>query len=176
MQNDWPWYTTVDSSEDVAQGDFLEDYPVLIPQALPEPGGRIAADVRQYSVVVLTQSCDLALAKVDSVLICPYYNYRIFADRNPTYGSKKGVERLRRGAVFGYHLLSQCEIDGFCSEGFVVDFRRVFSTPFQQLMKFARQQDSRLRLLPPYRERLSQAFAVSLMRVAMEQDIDIELG
>jgi len=42
---------------------------------------------------------------------------------------------------------------------------------FDFLINFAKQKDQRLRLLPPYREHLSQAFARFFMRVGLPSDI-----
>jgi hypothetical protein len=48
----------------------------------------------------------------------------------------------------------------------VVDFRNVFSLPFDFLKSYCAEGE-RLRLLPPYREHLSQAFARFFMRVGL---------
>lgn len=47
----------------------------------------------------------------------------------------------------------------------VVDFRRVSALPLKSLRTRVLTQQRRLRLLPPYREHLSQAFARFFMRV-----------
>ena len=87
------------------------------------------------------------------------------------FKSRKGKEALRQGNVPGYHLLNKCEIDGFETEYLVVDFRSVYSVPFAFLVELARKKGKRLRLLPPYREHLSQAFARFFMRVGLPVDI-----
>jgi hypothetical protein len=53
----------------------------------------------------------------------------------------------------------------------IVDFRRVFSLPLTFVRQRAPRTGDRLRLLPPYREHLSQAFARYFMRVGLPQDI-----
>jgi hypothetical protein len=78
---------------------------------------------------------------------------------------------LRRGNVPGYHLLNKCEIDGFKTDYLVVDFRTVYSVPFDFILNLAMKRGRRLRLLPPYREHLSQAFARFFMRVGLPVDI-----
>jgi hypothetical protein len=52
-----------------------------------------------------------------------------------------------------------------------VDFRRVFSLPLGFMRGLATAQGNRLRLLPPYREHLSQSFARFFMRVGLPEDI-----
>jgi hypothetical protein len=53
----------------------------------------------------------------------------------------------------------------------IVDFRRVYSLPLTFLRSRAGRTGERLRLLPPYREHMSQAFARYFMRVGLPQDI-----
>jgi hypothetical protein len=80
-------------------------------------------------------------------------------------------ESLRRGYLPGYHLLNKCEIDGFQTDYLIVDFRNVYSVPFDFIVELAKKRGKRLRLLPPYREHLSQAFARFFMRVGLPVDI-----
>ena len=63
-----------------------------------------------------------------------------------------------------------CLLDSLC-EVRVVDFRRVYSLPVTFLRRRATQCGNRIRLLPPYREHLSQAFARFFMRVGFPVDI-----
>ena len=59
------------------------------------------------------------------------------------------------------------------TETTVVDFHEVFSLPVHFLeLWLSRGGNRRLRLLPPYREHLSQAFARFFMRVGLPVDID----
>jgi hypothetical protein len=55
----------------------------------------------------------------------------------------------------------------------IVDFGRVFSLPMEYVQRHAENQGSRLRLRPPYREHLSQAFARFFMRVGLPQNIEL---
>jgi hypothetical protein len=83
----------------------------------------------------------------------------------------RGLEDARRGNLPGYHLLAACDLPGFVRELRIVDFRRVYSLPLTFVRQRAARGGDRLRLLPPYREHLSQAFARSFMRVGLPQDI-----
>jgi len=67
--------------------------------------------------------------------------------KSPFFKSSNGKEELRRGNVAGYHVS--------------IDF----------LIDLIKKKDKRLRLLPPYREHLSQAFARFFMRVGLPVDI-----
>ncbi len=88
-----------------------------------------------------------------------------------SFRTQGGKESLRQGRIVGYHLLNKCEISGFERDYQVVDFRSVYSVPFDFILELARMRGERLRLLPPYREHLSQAFARFFMRVGLPVDI-----
>jgi len=55
-----------------------------------------------------------------------------------------------------------------------VDFHRIYTVPKAYLKQIALNNKFRIRLLPPYREHLSQAFARYFMRVGLPVDIDRE--
>jgi len=88
---------------------------------------------------------------------------------------------LRKGEIIGYHMLNKCELDGlsercnlsrFVGEYLIVDFRNTVSFPLNLLIEGAKKRkESRMRLLPPYREHLSQAYARFIMRVGLPKDI-----
>ncbi len=119
----------------------------------------------------MSQSCDLVQNKLELVLVCPIWSLSEFENKNPSYKGPKMKESLRRGYLPGYHLLNRCEIDGFKTDYLVVDFRNIYSVPFDFLVELSKKRGNRLRLLPPYREHLSQAFARFFMRVGLPVDI-----
>lgn len=109
--------------------------------------------------------------KLDLVLVCPLWSLEEFGKANGYFKSTDGKEQLRRGNIPGYHLVAPCEIQDWKREIRVVDFRTVFALPFEFLKKFVAESPKRLRLLPPYREHLSQAFARFFMRVGLPAEI-----
>ncbi|MEW5830554.1 MAG: hypothetical protein AB1846_16815, partial [Chloroflexota bacterium] len=90
---------------------------------------------------------------------------------NDFYRSKNGKESLRKGNQPGYHLINECDLEGFEQEFRVVDFRNVYGIPYDMLVEISKERERRVRLLPPYREHLSQAFARFFMRVGLPTDI-----
>lgn len=166
---EYPWYEVVNSDEALMQGDFIKRCPVVVPPS--EISENVEVKIIEYDVVIMSQSCDLVQRKLDLVLVCPIWSLSEFEKRSDFFKSKEGKEALRRGNVPGYHLLNKCEIKGFETEYLVVDFRSVYSVPFDFLLELAQKRGSRLRLLPPYREHLSQAFARFFMRVGLPVDI-----
>lgn len=166
---EYPWYEVVSGENDLMQGDFIKDCPVVIPPS--EISDNIEVRIINYDVVIMSQSCDLVQRELDLVLVCPIWPLSEFEKRSDFFKSRKGKEVLRQGNVPGYHLLNKCKIDGFETEYLVVDFRSVYSVPFDFLVELTKKRDKRLRLLPPYREHLSQAFARFFMRVGLPVDI-----
>lgn len=172
MGEEYPWYHIVQRSEPLLQGDFISSCPIVIPPSTIEEGRTVQADVREYHVIVMSQSCDLVEKKIDLVLVCPTWLLKELGERSDFFRSTKGKEELRRGNVPGYHLLNRCEINGFRTEDYLaVDFRSVYGLPYQFIDSLAKKRERRLRLLPPYREHLSQAFARFFMRVGLPVDI-----
>lgn len=167
--NKYPWYDVVSGEDDLMQGDFIKDCPVVIPPS--EITDDIQVRIMNYDVVIMSQSCDLVQRKLALVLVCPIWPLSEFEKRSDFFKSRKGKEALRQGNVPGYHLLNKCEIDRFETEYLVVDFRSVYSVPFDFLTELSQKSDKRIRLLPPYREHLSQAFARFFMRVGLPVDI-----
>ena len=171
---EYPWYQLVDGDQ-LEQGDILEGYPVFSPAAdLPhnfdegenqEPD----FDYAHMDLVVMTQSCDLAQEKAPEVLLCPVWKRSDYNEGEFTNPS--GWEKARKGMFPAYHVLNRCSLDGFDREHRVVDFRHVYTLPFQFVQARARNSGQRIRLMPPYREHLAQAFARFFMRVGLPVDI-----
>ncbi|MFH1562825.1 MAG: hypothetical protein ABIF11_05345 [Nitrospirota bacterium] len=165
----YPWHEVVNREEELMQGDFIKECPVVIPPL--EISDEVDIRIVNYDVVIMSQSCDLVQRKLDLVLVCPIWSLSKFEERNDFFKSRNGKEALRQGNVLGYHLLNKCEIDGFETEYLVVDFRNVYSVPLDFIIELVKKRGERLRLLPPYREHLSQAFARFFMRVGLPVDI-----
>lgn len=169
MGIEYPWYDVVGNNEDLLQGDFIKECPVIIPPS--EISDEVEVCVVNYNVVVMSQSCDLIQKKLDLVLVCPVWPLSEFEKRSDFFKSREGKEALRQGNTPGYHLLNKCKMHGFKTDHQVVDFRAVYSVPFDFIVNLAISRGKRLRLLPPYREHLSQAFARFFMRVGLPVDI-----
>ncbi len=180
----YPWYESLQNSDEIRQGDFIPECPIIIP-----PTNFNLADVNEndsvhedevvvkvLDAVVVSQSCDLENDKIEIVLVCPYYplNY-FFENQHESDRSGKGRDRklaaLKQGNIPGYHLLNRDETNGIASF-LVVDFRNVYGVNFSFLKGHAAKMNRRQRLLPPYREHLSQAFARFFMRVGLPSDIE----
>jgi hypothetical protein len=166
-----PWYTLAQCNDPIQQGDFINQCPVSIPSSGYGPDEDVDTVIEEYKVVVMSQSCDLVNEKLHLVLVCPHYFLEDFAAIHESFKSKKIKEKLRRGDLPGYHLLNKYEVDGIETDFIVVDFYSVYSVPYTLIRDLAQSSGKRLRLIPPYREHLSQAFARFFMRVGLPVDI-----
>lgn len=81
----------------------------------------------------------------------------------------KIIDKIRRGYQPAYHLLNKEPVAGLSYS--IVDFHCIHTVPKAYLQELARSQEPRIRLRPPYREHLAQAFARYFMRVGLPADI-----
>jgi hypothetical protein len=165
----YPWYG-IASGVDVQQGDILRDCPVFSPpQNLDNNGfGEVLRTLRD--VIVMTQSCDLANGRSNpDVLLCGLFQ-RSQIPNDHRLANPSNLEIVRKGGMPAFHLLAPSDLDQFPRELTIVDFRSLFSLPFEFVRRKA-SQNLHLRLLPPYREHLSQAFARYFMRVGLPVDL-----
>lgn len=171
-QPSYPWYGSINGDE-IQQGDILEDAPVFLPPENLVENNPESVKFRWESrdVIIMSQTCDLVKGreKVDEVLLCAVWDRsELNEDRNLSTAS--GMEKARRGQFPAVHVLAECKLSGLEREVRVVDFHRVYTLPLGFTRRLAAKQE-RIRLLPPYREHLAQAFARFFMRVGLPVDI-----
>ena len=172
------WYDSIDGGS-LEQGDILFKFQIVVPSPEASVGttDQLALEVKTFDVVVMTQTCDIENEKVKSVLLCPCWDLWQFVDAAKEHGENWGGdlrEALRRGNLPGYHLINEASQDGIRVGLLVVDFHEVYTAPTNQVKEFVRGAGKRLRLRPPYREHLAQAFARFFMRVGLPVDIPKE--
>jgi hypothetical protein len=168
----YPWYQAV-RGRSLEQGDLFEKCPVFLPPDNLAEGTPATADFRweERDLIVLSQSCDLVEGreKVTDVLLCAVWQRTEITTGH--LATPKGMEEARRGNLPGFHVLAACILPNLEREVRLVDFRRVYSLPINFLRRRAELVGERIRLLPPYREHLAQAFARFFMRVGLPVDI-----
>jgi len=168
----YPWYALT-SGENLEQGDILESCTVFLPpDELVRGESAIGAfEAEERDLIILSQSCDLVTGreKVSEVVCCASWEINQYSSGH--LGTAKGLEEVRRGILPSYHMIAASKLDGFERETRIVDFRQFFSIPLAIVRREALHADNRLRLLPPYREHLAQAFARYFMRIGLPLDI-----
>jgi hypothetical protein len=156
----------------IEQGDLLQGFDVLVPLAAASDTDEIEVEWHRFNLVVMTQTCDIEHGKVRSLLLCPWWDLWDFIDAATAKGENWGREvreNLRRGNIPGYHLLNEADQGGIGIG--LVDFHEVYSAPTPRVREFLKGRRHHLRLCPPYREHLAQAFARFFMRVGLPVDI-----
>lgn len=115
----------------------------------------------------MTQSCDLANEKVTEVLLCGHWDLQQATAYDRTLADKGKRRQILNGQVYRYTFLADSQHPERPMGVRIVDFGYVFTLPKLIVRQLARMQGKRLRLCPPYREHLAQAFARFFMRVGL---------
>jgi hypothetical protein len=168
----YEWYEVVNGAS-LQQGDFFYKCPVVVPVANPIERN-VDVKVIESDVVIMSQSCDLERGKVEIVLVCPFIALSEARKHNSQhFSSAKWLKGVRQGKEPGYHLLNEITLQGHEQEPVIVDFRNVYGVPFEYFQTLLEDSVPRIRLLPPYKEHLSQAFARFFMRVGLPVPVNI---
>lgn len=166
----YPWYERIEAGNELNQGDILFACPIIqIDESAqwPLPSSGIPLSSQEGDVIVMTQTCDLANEKTRNVIVC-----RHSAVTELGFGKSRQKEIIR--GLRPREAMLESSSGEFVMERRVVDLGEIYSLPIEFVRKLAASQTPRLRLLPPYREHLSQAFARFFMRVGLPQDIRLD--
>lgn len=126
----------------------------------------IEPDIKKVNLIIMTQSCDLAKEETEQVLLSSF-----FPASNSGY--KKEIDNIRKGRRPPLCLIEasdNVDINLPSFERQVIDFRQVYALPKKYILEFIRNKTI-VRLLPPYREFVAQAFARFFMRVGLPKDL-----
>lgn len=179
------WYEELKNGDmSIEQGDLLQACPVVLPPQTIVPGTVCQVAVREYNVVILTQSCDLLQGKAESITVSPYFTLSELVKTNSDFQKAQATgnaEKVRSwlnnqakvfaaGKQLGYHILDKNTDVGF-PEHLVVALRKTYNLDIGYVKSIIGKQTRRVRLLPPYREQLSQSFATLYMRVGLPSNI-----
>lgn len=172
------WYAVVDYNTPFEQGDFLDNFPISIPDLSQKnvaegEGIQVNGDLKIFDVIVMTQSCDLQkFQPSDPVTLCIRQELKLAQWNGQSLNNASKWVQLRKGLIEGVHLLSDYNRRGYIFGYQVVDLRRIVSVPLSYLRQFVEsKKQKRVRLMPPYREHLAQAFARQFMRVGLPIDL-----
>jgi len=168
--NEYNWYSDISKDDDLEQGDVIENCNVIMPNEKSYEAilndDILDVPVEKIDGIVLSQSCDISNDKIDSIILCPILPLR----QIKKFEDKREREILRRGNSPAYHLLNKFGTKTLEEDYYVVDFHHIYSVPKKFIETLVKSQ-TRKRLLPPYREHLSQSFARYFMRVGLPSSI-----
>jgi hypothetical protein len=186
------WYQEVAPEVPLTQGDLLRGCPIMRwdVEATPEqfegdnPQEMLVAE--EVDCIVMSQACDLEHGHIREVILCPAYplsEYRTLwqedqrsRNQNPTDKNwRNHLDDIQDGKIWNLAMINErspADEGSIQIEIQIVDFHEIRSVPRAFVENWAaRIGGRRLRLLPPYREHLSQAFARYFMRVGLPIDI-----
>lgn len=196
--NNFKWYKELNDEENITQGDIIRGLPIIKTNNYDQVVKKylLKEDLTDFELeneielgdyVVLTQPCDLANIKpaMDNIILCRIYDVN---EAKVATKDNKGeiVEvKLSKGRLSEYvdgrspqfYVLNRTEdftpgVEGSGMDFHVVNFNSIEKVPINVLQEFIKYTPKRLRLLPPYREHLAQAFAKYFMRIGLPSNID----
>jgi hypothetical protein len=173
---EYKWYDDVSTCSFIEQGDIIENCNIIIAneqhyQAMMEnKENKEPLDIKEINGIVLSQSCDIQNEKIDSIILCPIWSLEKFINKGGYFKSSEAREDLRQGKFPQYHLLQRFESKELPNDFYFVDFNRIYSVP-KKFIEASLKNKPHKRLLPPYKEHLSQSFARYFMRVGLPIDI-----
>lgn len=157
-----------DEGDALTQGDVIDDCP-LVGLDLSSAAFSLSDPSTMWwaaRVIVLTQACDLAQTKGDSVLVAPVvYDAQGLVDAG-VLKSSLIRDQMRRHLVYGWYFLPASSTS--IAES-LANLRDVHSVPRTVLEQLAARGKRPARLASPYREHLAQHFAVTYMRIALPE-------
>lgn len=182
------WYSRADASESLTQGDLIPDCPVLVwnEQVTTTDTAESltsASEIQRADLVVMTQACDLEQGKVKNAILCPHLSLDQYREGWEARRRKQGQVPTEKawasefssvcsGFRWNLAMLNEGRVEDLVTDHRVVEFHEVFSIPRGFLESLLRGRGRpRLRLRPPYREHLSQAFARCFMRVGLPIEV-----
>jgi hypothetical protein len=189
-----PWYESVQSDVPLTQGDIILQCPILQWQSNPDfsklkiaDQGQSIKNVIDYikaDVIVMTQACDLSNNKVNNVILCPHISLDEYKEelgnkakaQNQELNAKawkKECNHIKDGYKWNLSMINSSDLPDIVMAHRIVDFSDIYTLPRYFLEAILKSQNApRLRLLPPYREHLSQAFARYFMRVGLPNGVE----
>ncbi len=177
---DYPWFELIDSTNEITQGDIIKDCPVpILNECMRENKNQILeAEIETVDGIIMTQACDIANNKVDNIVLCSITSKEDFEYQMTMVGKtpkeiKRNIESIIKGQQNAYHIINQYKTEKFSQDYYIINFKDVFCIPIGLAKSIAQSNGKRLRLCPPYREHLSQAFARYFMRVGLPINIHV---
>jgi len=166
MDSNYPWYEVV-TDKSLEQGDILEDFNILRP--VP---GKALVQPETYTLILMTQSCDVP--DIEHCVFCPVWTREEMEKDAPDLFKDGLIGHLKKGRVEGLYAINECDIESAKKPWRIVHFQRVLEVEKAVVKEYLDKEESHLRLLPPYREHLSQHFARFFMRVALPKPLSIK--
>lgn len=186
------WYSIINGESDITQGDIIINFPIIRIKNYADISKIDLENIRSFKAkygieysdfIVLTQPCEIAQKKVDlrDIILCGIHDVDDYVKKSKC-GKGKLCEIID-GKRPQFYMLNKCDKFNYKDTIFtmdkfnfhIVDFSLIERIPLEVLQDYVKKAPKRLRLLPPYREHLSQAFAKYFMRIGLPSNINKDL-
>ena len=178
---EYPWFELQENSADITQGDIIKGCPVPILKEfdISEEWQNVKAEIVTIDGIVLTQACDIVNKKVKNIILCAITSKSEFEVTQRSFRKsekeiRKSIEGIIKGQQNAYHIINNYKSEKFSQDYYIINFKEIFSVPVDVARAIAEKNGKRLRLCPPYREHLSQAFARYFIRVGLPINIRMD--
>jgi len=174
-----PTYELV-HDESIMQGDIIFDMPVPFITEVPKfpivKGQKLPTEILSYNAILISQSCDLELSKIDSVLVAELIDWPLQEMQQKIGKNNKDWIKTRKeiaqGKRPGYSLLPPHESNPKLPWT-VVQYKNIRTVNLSYLKSYIKSTGcTRLRVSSPLREYLSQSVGFFFMRVGLPDSID----
>jgi hypothetical protein len=157
-------YSPVAPDTALDQGDLIEDWTVVLVQALPPGREDVPVAYDRRRVVVLTQTCDLANDKTVVATVAEVLDAQFFIDSGILKPADiKGP--LRSGRIWGLYFLPADASFGLPE--MIADFRRLHTARIDLLRTHCLAGNRPCRIQSLYREHLAKHFADTFSRIGL---------
>lgn len=177
--HEYPWFEKIKDSCELSQGDIIKNCPIPMLKYGDSivTGETFESEIVLVDGIVMTQACDIANNNVENIIICGIVSKEDFEKSLIESGKnskqrKQAIEGICKGQQNAFHMINNYISEDFIQDYYVINFKQIYSLPLEYAKKLAKDNGTRLRLCPPYREHLSQAFARYFMRVGLPININ----
>lgn len=177
MPENYAWYKVIRANNDLQQGDIFFNFPIYIPRTstpaeLEQKGQNATVDEKTANVIIMSQSCDLLKMRSTvntPVIVCPLFSVKEQVEQGKM--RSEDWEPLVKEEIVSARIIKSSEHRSHTFGFQKVLLKQVYTVPYKFLKTFSDSYGTRVRLLPPYREHLAQAFAKQFMRVGLPNDL-----
>lgn len=180
--NNYPWYQLVSSqTEDITQGDIIENIDVISATLSEENNHELSAEITAVNGIILTQACDIKQGKAQNIILCPIITKGEYETKLKECGVsenkiKSDLGNIRTGRKPDWCAINKPDFIDYqnseLDDILFINFNDTYAVPIEYVRKVVANSTRRLRLLPPYREHLGQAYARYFMRVGLPLDLN----
>lgn len=178
----YKWYGRHFKEEGLDQGLILPDFPIFDYSQLSyallstDEDIELPVEVKKADLIIMNQACDLKNDKVRNITLCRVYALNEYLTIAGLTASKARdlINNLNSNQVLNMALLEKPypnPYGGAFEDSLLVKFDESVNYPWEMIrQRIEEDTGEMIKLLPPYREALSQNYGIFFMRVGNPKD------